>query len=192
MAVRTSDSGNTALKETLQRHRYRLDDHKHPVNVIHHEHATFGEQLADGIASFIGSWRFLIIQTALVITWVTINSLQATGKIHIDPYPYILLNLAFSTQAAYTGPVLLLAGNRQSQKDRLTLEHAAHEADKADRQNVQILKAIEKNTELTERNTEMTLTILRHVESLVEEHVNETAAAAVGRPAAPQGDTNRT
>src|SRR5207237_10676010 len=80
MAVRTSDSGNTALKETLQRHRYRLDDHKHPVNVIHHEHATFGEQLADGIASFIGSWRFLIIQTALVITWVTINSLQATGK----------------------------------------------------------------------------------------------------------------
>src|SRR5256885_4707826 len=176
MAVRKSDSGNTALKETLQRHRYRLDDHKHPVNVIHHEHATFGEQLADGIASFIGSWRFLIIQTALVITWVTINSLQATGKIHIDPYPYILLNLAFSTQAAYTGPVLLLAGNRQSQKDRLTLEHAAHEADKADRQNVQILKAIEKNTELTERNTEMTLTILRHVESLVEEHVNEMAA----------------
>ena len=176
MTVRTGDTGNVAVHEALTRRKYQAADHKHPVNVIHHERATFGESLADGIASFIGSWRFLIIQTLLVATWVTINTLQVTGKIHIDPYPYILLNLAFSTQAAYTGPVLLLAGNRQSQKDRLTLEHAAHEADKADRQNVQILKAIEKNTELTERNTEMTLTILRHVESLVEEHVNEMAA----------------
>src|SRR5437879_13582652 len=179
MAVRTSDSGNTALKETLQRHRYRLDDHKHPVNVIHHEHATFGEQLADGIASFIGSWRFLIIQTALVVTWVTINSLQATGKIHIDPYPYILLNLAFSTQAAYTGPVLLLAGNRQSQKDRLTLEHAAHEADKADRQNVQILKAILKDTDLTEKNTELTLQILKHLQAQLTGHLEADAAAGI-------------
>src|SRR5438309_10083708 len=179
MAVRTSDSGNTALKETLQRHRYRLDDHKHPVNVIHPEHATFGEHLADGIASFIGSWRFLIIQTALVITWVTINSLQATGKIHIDPYPYILLNLAFSTQAAYTGPVLLLAGNRQSQKDRLTLEHAAHEADKADRQNVQILKAILKDTDLTEKNTELTLQILKHLQAQLTGHLEVDAAAGI-------------
>src|SRR2546430_9786995 len=175
MAVRTSDSGNTALKETLQRHRYRLADHKHPVNVIHHEHATFGEQLADGIASFIGSWRFLIIQTFLVAAWVTINTLQVTGKIHIDPYPYILLNLAFSTQAAYTGPVLLLAGNRQAQKDRLTLEHAASEADKADRQNVQILKAIQQNTEITEKNSEVALTILEHVQSLVQQHIEDNS-----------------
>ena len=191
MAVRTSDSGNTALKETLQRHRYGLDDHKHPVNVIHHEHATFGEHLADGIASFIGSWRFLIIQTALVITWVTINSLQATGKIHIDPYPYILLNLAFSTQAAYTGPVLLLAGNRQSQKDRLTLEHAAHEADKADRQNVQILKAILKDTEITERNTELTLQILKHLQGELAAHLEADAAAGMSS-SATQEPTDRT
>src|SRR5437879_5722079 len=179
MAVRTSDSGNTALKETLLRHRHRLVDHKHPVNVIHHEHATFGEQLADGIASFIGSWRFLIIQTALVITWVTINSLQATGKIHIDPYPYILLNLAFSTQAAYTGPVLLLAGNRQSQKDRLTLEHAAHEDDKEERHNVQILSAIKQNTTLTEKNTEVTLQILKHLQAQLTGHLEADAAAGI-------------
>ena len=152
--------------------RRKYTDHKHPVNVMHHEQATVGERLADGIASFIGSWRFLIIQTLVVVAWVTINTLQATGKIHIDPYPYILLNLAFSTQAAYTGPVLLLAGNRQAQKDRLTLEHAASEADKVDRQNLQILKAIQENTDLTERNTEMGLTMLRHLESLVEDHVD--------------------
>ena len=164
MSVRTSDSGQLAVKESLHRRKASSVDHKHPVNVIHHEEATVGEQLADGIASFIGSWRFLIIQTFLVAAWITINSLQVSGRIHLDPYPYILLNLAFSTQAAYTGPVLLLAGNRQSQKDRLTLEHAAHEADKADKQNVQILRAIE-------HNTEVTIQILEHVQSLVEDHI---------------------
>src|SRR5207237_6488003 len=121
---------------------------------------------AHGLASFIVSWRLLISQTRLAAAWVTINSLHATGRIHIDPFPYILLNLAFSTQAAYTGPVLLLAGNRQSQKDRLTLEHAASEADKADSQNVQILKAIADVTGMTEKNTEVTIQILKHVETL--------------------------
>jgi uncharacterized membrane protein len=172
MSVRTSDSGQLAVKESLHRRKASSADHKHPVNVVHHEEATVGEQLADGIASFIGSWRFLIIQTFLVAAWITINSLQVTGKIHLDPYPFILLNLAFSTQAAYTGPVLLLAGNRQAQKDRLTLEHAAHEADKADKQNVQILRAIE-------HNTEVTIQILQHVQSLVEGQVGE------GEPKSP-------
>jgi uncharacterized membrane protein len=176
MSVRTSDSGQLAVKESLHRRKARSEDHKHMVNVIHHDEATFGERLADGIASFIGSWIFLIVQTFLVAAWITINSLQITGKIHLDPYPFILLNLAFSTQAAYTGPVLLLAGNRQAQKDRLTLEHAAHEADKADRQNVQILKAIE-------HNTEVTIQILRHVESLVSGHMAEDAAKDAVRQA---------
>src|SRR5213080_5610771 len=181
MTVRTGDTGSVAVHEALTRRKYQTQDHKHPVNVIHHERATFGEQLADGIASFIGSWRFLIVQTLLVATWVTINSLQATGRIHIDPYPYILLNLAFSTQAAYTGPVLLLAGNRQAQKDRLTLEHAAAEADKADQQNVQILEAIKDVTEMTEKNTEVTIQVLKHVETLVQENVDELVAAGKRR-----------
>src|SRR5256885_14565172 len=142
MTVRTGDTGNVAVHEALTRRKYQAADHKHPVNVIHHERATFGESLADGIASFIGSWRFLIIQTLLVATWVTINTLQVTGKIHIDPYPYILLNLAFSTQAAYTGPVLLLAGNRPAPKDRPTPQPAAGETHKADPQNAQNPKAI--------------------------------------------------
>jgi len=148
---------------------------------MHHDEATVGESLADGIASFLGSWRFLILQTLVVATWITINSLQITGKIHLDPYPFILLNLAFSTQAAYTGPVLLLAGNRQAQKDRLTLEHAADEADKADRQNVQILRAIE-------HNTEVTLQILEHVTVLLEDHLKEDAA----QQASKQAEENRT
>lgn len=172
-----------ALKQSLHRHKAKIDEHKHVVNVVHHDEATFGERIADAAATGIGSWRFLIIQTFLVTLWVVLNFIGFIR--HWDPFPFILLNLLFSVQAAYTGPVLLLAGNRQAQKDRLTLEHAAHEADKADRQNVAILKAIQKNTEITERNTEVTLQILRHVESLVVQHVDEKASTP------QQGETNR-
>src|SRR5260221_9422225 len=164
MSVRTTDTGKTALKQTLHRRKLKPEEHKHPVNVLHHDEASFGEMLADKIASGIGSWTFLIVQTGAVIPWLILN---IYGFVHRwDPFPFILLNLLFSVQAAYTGLVLLLAGNRQAQKDRLTLEHAAYEADKADDQNVQILKAIEKNTEVT-------LQVLRHVESLVEDHIAE-------------------
>lgn len=171
MAVRTSESGQLATKETLHRRKARSQDHRHPVNVVHHEEATAGERLADAIAAGIGSWRFLIIQTIAVTCWVVLNVIGLVN--HWDPFPFILLNLLFSVQAAYTGPVLLLAGNRQAQKDRLTLEHAAEEADKADTQNVQILNAIKQISLLTEKNTEVTLTILRHVESLVQQHVDD-------------------
>ena len=160
MTAATQTEGNAAILKPA-----RGESHRHPVNVAHHDKATFGEQLADVIAAGIGSWRFLIIQTAAVIMWVTLNVIAFMK--HWDPFPFILLNLLFSVQAAYTGPVLLLAGNRQAQKDRLTLEHASHEADKADRQNVQILRAIE-------HNTEVSLAILRHVETLVESHIQES------------------
>lgn len=162
MSISTSDSGKSGLKKTVQHLKLNPDDHKHPVNVVHHDQATFGEMLADKIAAGIGSWTFLIVQTCAVLLWLTLNIIGFMS--HWDPFPFILLNLLFSVQAAYTGPVLLLAGNRQSQKDRLTLEHAAYEADKADAQNVEILKAIEKNTEVT-------ISILRHVEVLIEDHV---------------------
>lgn len=188
MSVRTSDTGHTSLKERLHRHKLRADDHQHPVNVVHHDEATFGEHLADAIATGIGSWRFLIVQTILVMCWVTGNIvltlIQSTNN-HWDPYPFILLNLLFSVQAAYTGPVLLLAANRQSQKDRLTLEHAAAEADKADQQNVEILRAIQQNTEVTIR-------ILRHVESLVSGHMEEDAAKEAARNAPTQEQLNQT
>src|SRR3982074_3288754 len=165
MSIRTSDSGNTGLKPTLPQRNLNADDHKPPVNVLHHDEATFGEMLADKISAGIGSWTFLIIQTLAVAVWMIGNAILFFNW---DPKPFILLNLLFSIQAAYTGPVLLLAGNRQAQKDRLTLEHAAYEADKADQQNVEILLAIE-------RNTEVTIQILRHVEALVTDHMSDDA-----------------
>lgn len=80
------------------------------------EPLTVGEHIADGAAAIVGSWRFIIIQSILVALWVVLNIIAWDFK--WDPYPFILLNLAFSVQAAYTGPILLLANNRQAAKDR--------------------------------------------------------------------------
>src|SRR5258708_4775990 len=95
------------LRRTVRTRQYHS-----VVNQAAHDRATRGERLADHIASAIGSWRFLIIQTVLVLLWVAIN-LVGIG-LRWDPYPFILLNLMVSVQAAYTGPVPLLASNRQS------------------------------------------------------------------------------
>jgi uncharacterized membrane protein len=132
------------LKRTVRDRAYRS-----VVNQIHDHQATLGDRLADRIASGIGSWTFLIVQTILVLLWVGLNLVGFA--LRWDPYPFILLNLMFSVQAAYTGPVLLLAGNRQAQKDRLTLEHAAAEAERADQQDREILDEIKRNTEITVR-----------------------------------------
>jgi len=87
-----------------------------PTRVEINEPSTVGERIADSAAAVVGSWRFIIIQTVLVMLWVVLNVIAFDFK--WDPYPFILLNLMFSVQAAYTGPILLLASNRQAAKDR--------------------------------------------------------------------------
>ncbi len=129
-------------------HRSPVADHKHPVNQSHYETATPGERLADQLSAAMGSWPFIIFQSILMLIWVYIN-VWGVFVAHWDPYPFILLNLVLSFQATYAGPVVLLAGNRQSQKDRITLEHAADEADKGEQHITKILVEIRKNTELT-------------------------------------------
>jgi uncharacterized membrane protein len=83
----------------------------------HIETSTFSQKLADSVASGMGSWRFIIIQTIVVAVWMGLN---VVGFIqHWDPYPFILLNLLFSTQAAYAAPIIMMAQNRQSDRDRV-------------------------------------------------------------------------
>jgi uncharacterized membrane protein len=77
-------------------------------------------QFAEGIARFLGTGRFLAVQTIIVIVWITLN--VAAVRLRWDPYPFILLNLAFSTQAAYAAPLILLAQNRQADRDRVQAE----------------------------------------------------------------------
>ena len=110
---------------------------RHPVNREMIENAPLGARVADRVVGFLGSWRFIVIQTGIVLLWIAGNVWLV---FHFDPYPFILLNLAFSTQAAYAAPLILLAGNRSATRDRLTLEHAAKEADLEEQQNDKLLE----------------------------------------------------
>ena len=78
--------------------------------------ATTGERLADRVAATVGSWRFIIIQSILLALWITLNLIAWVQ--HWDPYPFILLNLALSFQAAYSAPIIMMSQNRQSDLDR--------------------------------------------------------------------------
>jgi uncharacterized membrane protein len=89
-------------------------------------------RFSERIARFLGTGRFLAAQTVIVMVWITLNLVALTQ--HWDPYPFILLNLAFSTQAAYAAPLILLAQNRQDDRDRVSLDEdrARAERTKAD------------------------------------------------------------
>ncbi len=85
---------------------------------------TFGERMADRFAAIVGSWTFIVIQSVLLVIWVTLNLIAWTYR--WDPYPFILLNLALSFQAAYASPIIMMSQNRQSQladrRNRLDLQ----------------------------------------------------------------------
>jgi len=76
---------------------------------------SWGESAADAVASVVGSWRFVMIQSAVLIAWLVFNVLSTD---RVDPYPFILLNLLLSFQAAYTAPIIMMSQNRQSEIDR--------------------------------------------------------------------------
>src|SRR5438067_11136628 len=100
--------------------RRRLDQPRRPRRpAIAMDPEAFG-RFSERLARFMGTGTFLFWQTLLVVAWITIN--LAWVALRWDPYPFILLNLAFSTQAAYAAPLILLAQNRQDDRDRIALE----------------------------------------------------------------------
>ena len=100
--------------------RRRLDQPREPRGFrFSIDPDAFG-QFSERLARFLGTGKFLFWQTLLVIAWITLNLVAVS--LQWDPYPFILLNLAFSTQAAYAAPLILLAQNRQDDRDRVSLE----------------------------------------------------------------------
>ncbi|OYU56649.1 MAG: hypothetical protein CFE25_05330 [Chitinophagaceae bacterium BSSC1] len=87
----------------------------------HESKLTYGDKIADAVALGMGSWRFIIIQTVFVLIWMALNVLAYIQ--HWDPYPFILLNLIFSTQAAYAAPIIMMSQNRQSARDRIQAQN---------------------------------------------------------------------
>ncbi len=86
----------------------------------HKDQLTYGQKIADRVANNMGSWHFIITQTIIVGLWIILNLLAFFN--HWDPYPFILLNLLFSTQAAYAAPIIMMAQNRQADRDRVQAE----------------------------------------------------------------------
>lgn len=123
-----------------------------------HLHGAFGAdtfgRFAENTARFFGTPQYIVGQTIVVIIWVIVNAVAVS--LRWDPYPFILLNLAFSTQAAYAAPLILLAETRQADRDKLSeVADAKHREDLARQHN----ELIEANTRLTEQVERLTAEI---------------------------------
>ena len=104
--------------ESLQRHELLSSNTEQEFD----QERSFGEKLSDKLATFGGSWRFLIIFSLFLLCWITMNSLVMFWR-PVDPYPFILLNLLLSCLAAVQAPIIMMSQNRQEQKDRLRSQH---------------------------------------------------------------------
>ena len=152
--------------------RSAAEDNHRRFHLPHaHLAAPFGGDrfgmLAEGFARFFGSPTFIMSQTAVVLAWIAINAAAAT--LRWDPYPFILLNLVFSTQAAYAAPLLLLAQTRQADRDKSWSDaDALHREELSER----TLILLRQNTSLLEQNTELTRRIAElseHVTGLTQQ-----------------------
>jgi uncharacterized membrane protein len=122
-----------------------------------HHHGAFGEdpfgRIAERVARFFGTPQYIVGQTIIVILWVAMNTTALLNLVHFDRYPYILLNLAFSTQAAYAAPLILLAQTRQADRDKTF-------SDTVDARHTKVENAVKAETdklyELLQSNTELT------------------------------------
>ena len=125
-------------------------------------HGTFGPDPfgrgAEHAARFFGTPQYIIGQTLVVIAWIALNAVAISFR--WDPYPFILLNLAFSTQAAYAAPLILLAQTRQADRDKLAEDRQEHHHDEAERRAQERVVAIKSETDkltaLLESNTDLT------------------------------------
>lgn len=134
-----------------------------------HEHTggAFGSggfgAAAEAAARFFGTPGYIVGQTLVVATWVAVNTGVLLNLVHFDRYPYILLNLAFSLQAAYAAPLILLAQTRQADRDKAHAEADAHHREELAQQQLQraaeIKKLLDLNTELTQKVDKITAEI---------------------------------
>jgi uncharacterized membrane protein len=110
-AAAAQRTANIAPWGSQERHRHGADENQ----------LTIGQRIADTVAATMGSWRFIIIQSVLLLVWIMLN---VTAYIQQwDPYPFILLNLALSFQAAYAAPFIMMSQNRQQDIDRKSAEN---------------------------------------------------------------------
>jgi uncharacterized membrane protein len=128
-------------------------------HATHTAQLTVGQRVADAVAAMMGSWSFIIVQSIVLAVWIVVNVIAWLD--HWDPYPFILLNLALSFQAAYAAPFIMISQNRQAERDR-------HQAEEDYRTNVEAEQRIE---DLQRRLAALEVNKLDYIIRLLEQHL---------------------
>jgi uncharacterized membrane protein len=151
------------------------------INLEFDRQLTFGARLADRVAAIGGSWSFICAFAIVILAWTGLNSLVLThwGGSGFDPYPYVFLNLVLSMVAALQAPVIMMSQNRQADKDRLA---AQHDYEVNLRAEFEIMALHDKVEQM--RSGELR-TILERIETVLERHLAEDAAAAARPDSSP-------
>jgi len=139
----------------------------------HHDHGAFGSggfgRIAERIARLFGTPQYILAQSVVVLLWISFNTTALLNIVHFDKYPYILLNLAFSTQAAYAAPLILLAQTRQVDRDKIAEDKAERRHDRVEHgmkaETDRLLELLQSNTQLTTQDKDLT----EHVAELTRE-----------------------
>jgi uncharacterized membrane protein len=126
------------------------------------EGVTTGQHLAEQVAGGVGSWGFIGTQALIMLAWVLINALAITRIVHFDPFPFIFLNLALSAEAAFTGPILLIAANAGAARDH--------------RQSARIEQLAAQNAQLEQQNQGLVEQVVG-IERLIDQHVARSLSA---------------
>ena len=113
-----TDKVHLSAEDRKRLHELRA---QRPARSVPAHASTRGARIADSVAGTVGSWRFIIVQSVLLVLWIILN--LAGYSFQWDPYPFILLNLLLSTQAAYAAPIIMMSQNRQAEIDRRNAEH---------------------------------------------------------------------
>ena len=147
--------------------------HEHPpvrnVNEVFEEELSLAQRASDVVAKTVGSWKFIIIQSFLLSIWVVVNVVAIVQQ--WDPYPFILMNLVLSLQAAYTAPIIMMSQNRQESRDRLRAENDYQVNLKAE---IEIRVLSEKMDQLLHHQWQRLLEIQRMQTEMIEDLAKRT------------------
>lgn len=133
----------------------------HPRRAHIHEHADLGARVADAVARGMGSWRMIVCMTIFILIWMTLNVVALVH--HWDPYPWVLLNLIFSTQASYSAPIILMSQNRQAERDRKRDDAEAREVDELHAMGKTQLRILARQDEVLDAVHDLTRALHDHI-----------------------------
>jgi len=216
VAIPENHTNGKKLLERFHFPTFKHESHGPVVNVneVADAQLTIGQKVADAVAAGMGSWWFIISQSIILACWIVINTIQLAFR-PFDPYPFILLNLALSFQAAFAAPFIMISQNRQSQKDRITaqndyltdmkgeeeIRHMMEHLDHQDGLTLQIVQRLAVQSERIDQQEKLILQLLHEIKEgrdLIQIQRHEILSALQAHPdqlpvysdgsSAPEGD----